>query len=76
MFELQDASLLVAAKPQETVLLGDVTASFPPGEVVAVVGLPGSGKSTLLKAMIGLNVGGGLKVAEKRRFENPGAVKQ
>lgn len=54
MFELHDVSFLVAAKPQESVLLGDVTAVFPPGEVVAVVGPPGSGKSTLLKLLAGI----------------------
>ena len=54
MFELHDVSFLVAAKPLETVLLGDVTATFPPGEVVAVVGPPGSGKSTLLKLLAGI----------------------
>lgn len=32
-------------------MLGDVTASFPPGEVAVVTGPPGSGKSTLLQLL-------------------------
>lgn len=35
-------------------MLGDVSASFPPGSLVAVVGMPGSGKSTLLKLLAGV----------------------
>lgn len=54
VFELHDVSLLVAAKPQELVLLGDVSAVFTPGELVAVVGTPGSGKSTLLHLLAGI----------------------
>ena len=54
MVELQDVSLLLAAKPQELVLLGDVNAVFAPGELVAVVGPPHSGKSMLLKVLAGL----------------------
>ena len=54
MLELYDVSLLVATAPQELVLLGDVSAAFAPGELVAVVGLPGSGKSTLLKLLAGV----------------------
>ena len=54
VFELQDVSLLVDAKPQELVLVGNVTASLPPGELVALVGLPGSGKSILLKLLAGV----------------------
>jgi len=54
VFELHDVSLLVAAKPQELVLLGDVSAVFRPGELVAVVGTPGAGKSTLLKLLAGI----------------------
>jgi len=60
----------------EKVILRNVNFQVRRGEVFVILGASGSGKSTLLKAMIGLNVGGGLKVAEKRRFENPGAVKQ
>ena len=55
MFELHDVSFLVTANPQERVLLGDVSAVFVPGELVAVVGTPGSGKSTLLKLLAGVH---------------------
>lgn len=54
MLELNDVSLLVATGPEELVLLGDVSAAFSPGELVAVVGSPGSGKSTLLKLLAGV----------------------
>jgi ABC-type glutathione transport system ATPase component len=54
VLELYDVSLLVATAPQELVLLGDVSAAFSPGELVAVVGSPGSGKSTLLKLLAGV----------------------
>ncbi|MDD5350529.1 MAG: ATP-binding cassette domain-containing protein [Chthoniobacteraceae bacterium] len=54
MFELCDVSLLAPAKPQERVVIGDVTATFPPGEVAVVTGPPGSGKSTLLQLLAGV----------------------
>lgn len=54
VFELHDVSLLVATKPHERVLLGDVTAAFSAGELVAVVGPSESGKSTLLKLLAGV----------------------
>ena len=54
MVELHDVSLLLAAKPQELVLLGDVNAVLAPGELVAVVGPPHSGKSMLLKVLAGI----------------------
>lgn len=54
VLELKDVSLLVPAKPQELVLLGDVSASIPPGQFVAVVGPSGCGKSTLLKIIAGI----------------------
>ncbi|MCX6967489.1 MAG: ATP-binding cassette domain-containing protein [Verrucomicrobia bacterium] len=54
VLELHDVSLLISAKPQELVLVGDVNAVFAPGELVALVGAPGSGKSTLLKLLAGI----------------------
>ena len=38
----------------ETMILKDITLSFPPGTVTAILGPNGSGKSTLLKAAAGL----------------------
>lgn len=38
----------------DIVALNDVTASFPPGQVIAVVGRSGSGKSTLIRLLSGL----------------------
>ena len=54
VLELKDVSLLVPAKPQELVLLGDICANIAPGEFVAVVGPSGCGKSMLLKIIAGL----------------------
>ena len=54
VFELRDVSLLVPAKPQERVLLGDVTAAFPPGEVAVLAGPSGAGKSILLQLLAGV----------------------
>ena len=44
---------LRAGYPGRTVL-EDVTLSFPPGQVLALVGPNGSGKSTLLRTALGL----------------------
>lgn len=54
MFQLHDVSLLAAAKPQERVLLGDVSAAFPTGQLTAVTGSPGAGKSLLLQLLAGV----------------------
>ena len=54
MLELKDVSLLIPAKPQELVLLGDISTNIQPGQFVAVVGPSGCGKSTLLKIIAGI----------------------
>lgn len=54
MLELKEISLLVPGKPQELVLLGDISTRIPAGQFVAIVGPSGCGKSTLLKAIAGL----------------------
>lgn len=54
MLELKDLSLFLPGKPQELVLLGDISTTIPAGQFVAVVGPSGCGKSTLLKAIAGL----------------------
>lgn len=50
MLELQNLS----AGYGDTVILRDISLSFPPGTVTAIVGPNGCGKSTLLKAAAGL----------------------
>ena len=54
---------LRAGYPGQTVL-EDVTLSFPPGQVLALVGPNGSGKSTLLRTALGLipSLGGEIRV--------------
>ena len=54
VLELKDVSILVPSKPQEIVLLGDISTSIQPGQFVAVVGPSGCGKSTLLKVIAGI----------------------
>ena len=44
----------ITARYGETMILKDITLSFPPGTVTAILGPNGSGKSTLLKAAAGL----------------------
>jgi len=54
VLELKDVSILIPAKPQEIVLLGDISTVVPPGQFVAIVGPSGCGKSTLLKVIAGI----------------------
>ena len=54
MLELKDVSILVPSKPQEIVLLGDISTTIGSGQFVAVVGPSGCGKSTLLKIIAGM----------------------
>lgn len=54
----------VTVRYGEKTVLRDVSAAFPPGEVLVIVGPNGSGKSTLLKTALGLqkHVGGEITI--------------
>ena len=52
----------------EKTILHDISLTFPPGTVTAILGVNGSGKSTLLKAAVGLiPITGGAVLAEEPR---------
>ena len=64
MLELRN----ITAGYGEKTVLRDISISFPPGTVTAILGVNGSGKSTLLKAAAGLiPVRGGAVLAEEPR---------
>jgi ABC transport system ATP-binding/permease protein len=54
MLELRDVSLSAARAGGEALLLRNITAHFPPGQLCAIVGPSGCGKSTLLKVIAGV----------------------
>jgi len=55
MLSLQAVSSSVHVKGNEIQLLQDITASFQPGQLVAIVGPSGCGKTSLIKTIAGMN---------------------
>ncbi len=55
MLSLQAVSSSVHVKGNEIPLLQDITASFQPGQLVAIVGPSGCGKTSLIKTIAGMN---------------------
>ena len=56
IIELRDVSYNYSSKFQRVDALKNITCSFEPGKVYALVGKSGSGKSTLLSLLAGLDV--------------------
>lgn len=54
MLSLNSVSASVMAKGEEVSLLEDITATFLPGQFVAIVGPSGCGKTSLIKTIAGL----------------------
>ena len=54
MLELRELTVTIGEGEEAPVLLSEVTASFPRGEVCALLGPSGSGKTTLVRAIAGI----------------------
>ena len=54
MLELREVTVTAGAGEEVPVLLSEVTARFPRGEVCALLGPSGSGKTTLVRAVAGI----------------------
>jgi ABC-type multidrug transport system ATPase subunit len=54
MLELREVTVTAGAGEEAPVLLSEVTARFPRGEVCALLGPSGSGKTTLVRAVAGI----------------------
>lgn len=54
MLELREVSVTVGEDDRAPVLLAQITARFPRGEVCALLGPSGSGKTTLVRAVAGM----------------------
>ena len=54
MLELREVTVTAGDRAEAPVLLSEVTAHFPRGEVCALLGPSGSGKTTLVRAVAGI----------------------
>ena len=54
MLELRDLTVTAGDGDRAPVLLSEITARFPRGEVCALLGPSGSGKTTLVRAVAGI----------------------
>lgn len=54
MLELREVTVAIGDAEDAPVLLSDITATFPRGEVCALLGPSGSGKTTLVRAVAGI----------------------
>jgi len=59
MLELREVTVAIGESEDAPVLLSEITARFPRGEVCAVLGPSGSGKTTLVRAVAGISAATG-----------------